>query len=323
MPSTLIDRPAATTTATFEPMGEDFSSLDGEASFAVDELIRQILAEPALGKVVVGDADQAPEPDGVGGPMRADHEPGFTYWQTKLAPTGFYRQMFFTDTTTYIPSWKRAAASGAARRFPNAAAAWRMPSTVPTGARPWPGAPDLGAGRALRGLDRSLPSLLAGRQAALATGAISPTFKLPGRGAYGALKISRALADLGRAGEIQRRIADVQAEAIRKAPDPLFVTEVIAKHREIAGPAAAVRTAAIAAAAVPSGVSAPSGERYPRLRQALVEGRITGVNRPDPALRQRRTFEGDLELGAADQVGFGRAGDPPAGHMRRPGGVVD
>ena len=59
--------------------------------------------------------------------------------------------------------------------------------------------------------------------------------------------------------------------------------------------------------------------RYPHLARALREGRITGQGRPDPTSRTLRLIQPDELLDEGGQVAFGRLGEPPPSHQRRPG----
>jgi len=57
--------------------------------------------------------------------------------------------------------------------------------------------------------------------------------------------------------------------------------------------------------------------RYPVLMKAIERGRLAEATRPDPRNRRLRNTAEPESLTEAQQVAFGRLGDPPADHTRR------
>ncbi len=58
--------------------------------------------------------------------------------------------------------------------------------------------------------------------------------------------------------------------------------------------------------------------RYPVLMKAIEKGRLAEAGRPDPRRRKLRTIAEPESLTEAQQIAFGKLGDPPAEHARRP-----
>lgn len=59
-------------------------------------------------------------------------------------------------------------------------------------------------------------------------------------------------------------------------------------------------------------------QRYPLLQAGIRRGAIRGGNLPDLSRRQLRMLPTVESLSVTEQVAFGRAGDPPTEHWRRP-----
>jgi hypothetical protein len=62
----------------------------------------------------------------------------------------------------------------------------------------------------------------------------------------------------------------------------------------------------------------PSTTRYPLLMGAIERGRLAEAGRPDPRRRKLRDTAEAESLTEAQQIAFGRLGDPPSDHLRRP-----
>jgi hypothetical protein len=58
--------------------------------------------------------------------------------------------------------------------------------------------------------------------------------------------------------------------------------------------------------------------RYPVLMRAIERGRLSAATRPDPRQRTLRDTAEPESLSELQQVAFGKLGDPPAEHSRRP-----
>lgn len=312
MPSTLIERPATTTTATFEPLSETYVPVGLGQGVVVDaEMIRAFEEAPAA-----VEAEEVTPPDLGVDAVEAGPGDFVTYVQAKYGIGNLGRSALFGASTMQLPEFLNALpdppGGEALANLPTGPGAWQPAAWLWTGGTIWPSGGALRLGQGPRALTspRPLPAFLAEHRRGF-----GDAYLASHHGSFGALALGRHLAQ-GDSAELGRSIAG-QQEALAKSRLPRGVRETLDRHRRIAaqiGTAGRVAAAAAEAASAPT----PTAERYPRLRRALAEGRITGANRPDPASRMLRTFESDPEPGEAGQVGFGRAGDPPADHQRRP-----